>query len=128
MDIFNKIDILRKIGWYDHAELSAHEKLTCLFNGMVDYFNNQDKHDDIPNEIYIGGYYPINAESSFSSVIKRGHKYIEPTYKSIHHAYHSYCSYLQSPEAHSIAHDLILSPMLEFHLIDAFISKTYERN
>lgn len=127
MDIFNKIDILKKIGWYDNAELSAHEKLTCLFNCMVEYFNKEKTYPNyLTNEIYIGGYYPINTESSFSYVIKRGHKYIDPTHKSIHQTYNAYCDYLRSPEVHSIAHDLILNPNLEFELIDLFIAKTYK--
>ena len=129
MNGFNTIEILKKIGWYDHAEVAAHEKLTCLFKSMCEYFQKENTYDGIiSNDIYVGGYYPINPESSFCCVIKKGYKYIEATHKSINQAYKAYCDYLQSPEAHSIAHDLMLSPNLEFYLLDAFISKTYERN
>lgn len=128
MDSFNTIEILKKIGWYDHADVSAHEKLTCLFKSMVEYFQKETIYTGmISNDIYVGGYYPINPESSFCCVIKKGYKYIDSTHKSIHQAYKAYCDYLQSPEAHSIAHELMLSPNLEFYLIDAFISKTYEK-
>ena len=128
MDGFNTIEILKKIGWYDHAEAAAHEKLTSLFKSMCEYFQKEIVHTEfISKDIYVGGYYPINPESSFCCVIKKGYKYIDTTHKSIHQAYKAYCEYLQSPVAHSIAHDLLLNPNLEFYLIDDFISKTYEK-
>jgi hypothetical protein len=127
--MYNKVNILQKIGWYQDVEQTAHDKLTDLFNCMVDYFSSRTIHNGefIPNDIYVGGYYPMNPQSSFSNVIKRGHRYIEPSNKSMHLAYCAYCNFLQSPSANQIASDttLFINNTLEGKLIDEFISKTY---
>lgn len=127
--MYDKINILQKIGWYQDAEQTAHDKLTDLFNCMVDYFSSKVifNGEEMPNDIYVGGYYPINPRLSFSGVIKRGHRFIEPTQKSIHQAYNAYCNFLKSPNAHQIASDttLFINNTLECKLIDEFILKTY---
>lgn len=126
--MFNKVDILEKIGWYQDAEISSHDKLTDLFNCMVEYFTKKNIHtDNISDDIYVGGYFPINPETSFAMVVKRGYKHIEASSISIHRAYCAYCSFLKSPRAHDIASDIVkfVNGDLEFYLIDEFISTTY---
>jgi hypothetical protein len=129
MFMYNKINVLEKIGWYQDVESTSYDKLTDLFDCMVDYFKSNDKYFGtvVSDDIYVGGYYPMNPQLTFSNVIKRAYRYIDPTHKSIHLAYCAYCSFLNSPYAHSIATDtkLFINNTLESNLIDEFIRKTY---
>lgn len=127
--MYNKVDILKQIGWYDNVDSNSHEKLTNLFNCMVKYFTTNDLKTPytFPEDIYIGGYYPINPQTSFTILIKRAYKFIEPTTKSIHQTYCAYCNFLKSPQVNDVAHQMIpvISDSFEFELIDMFITKTY---
>jgi len=124
--MYNTKNILEKIGWYKHAEVGSHDRLTDLFNGMMEYFRSREKNNALNQDIFVG-FYPINPEASFGHVIKRAHRFIEPTQQSIHKAFIGYCAFLKSQEAQQISSNVhrFINSDLEDELIDNFILKTY---
>jgi hypothetical protein len=109
--------------------MTAHDKLTSLFNSTVEYFN---RHQGEDNEVIVGGWYPIKTESSFFNVIKKGYKGIEPTEKSIEKAYCEYCKYLIAYDTYAFVSSAIplfsqfsITRNIEDYLVEDFIMKKY---
>jgi len=124
--MYNTKNILEQIGWYRNAEVTSHDRLTDLFNGMMEYFRTKEQTNRFNRDIFVG-FYPINPEASFGNVIKRAHRFIEPTQQSIHKAYIGYCTFLRSQEAQQLSSNVhrFINNDLEDELIDNFIIKTY---